>query len=125
MPYSDERLKLTALIVEDDWIVRLAIVDFFNASGCTTVEAESGEVALSILQRRDGLDVLFTDIRLGGEANGWDVAEAFRATHPDLPVIYTSGAVIKPERPVAGSLFFAKPYDPPEVLASFLKLRNG
>lgn len=68
MSSSDEQLKLTALVVEDDWLVRQTIIEFLNASGCTTVEAESGEAALFILQQRDGLDVLFTDIRLGGKA---------------------------------------------------------
>jgi CheY-like chemotaxis protein len=122
MSGSDEQPKLTVLVVEDDWLVRYTITEFLNAAGHTTIEADSGEAALSILQRRDGLDVLFTDIRLGGEVNGWDVAEAFRETHADHPVIYASGAVITPARPVAGSLFFPKPYDPQKVLAGFLKL---
>jgi CheY-like chemotaxis protein len=113
------------LVVEDDWLMRLSITEFLNGGGHTTIEAGSGEAALSILQRRDGLDALFTDIRLGGEVNGWDVAEAFRETHANLPVIYTSGAVIEPQRPVAGSLFFAKPYNEEKVLAAFLKLHQG
>ena len=50
MSSSDEQLKLTALVVEDDWLVRQTIIEFLNASGCTTVEAESGEAALFILQ---------------------------------------------------------------------------
>jgi len=122
---SQEKSKLEVLIVEDDWLVRHTIAEFLNAAGHTTVEAESGEAALSVLQQRDGLDLLFTDIRLGGTINGWDVAEAFRATHPNFPVIYTSGAVISPERPVAGSMFFTKPYDPQMVLAAFLNLSQG
>jgi two-component system, OmpR family, response regulator len=122
VPGSEEQSKLMVLVVEDEWFVRLVIVDFLTSLGHTIIEAESGEAALAVLQQRDGLDVLFTDIRLGGKVNGWDVAEAFRASHPDLPVIYTSGAAIRPERPVPGSLFFAKPYDPQKVHAAFLDL---
>lgn len=124
MPGAEEHLKLTVLIVEDDWLVRYSIAEFLRSAGHAAVEADSGEAAFAILQKRDGLDVLFTDIRLGGEANGWDVAEAFRASHPELPVVYTSGAVIMPERPVTGSMFFSKPYDPQQVLAAFLKLNR-
>ena len=34
---------------------------------------------------------MFTDIQLGGQLNGWDVAEAFRRAYPQIRVIYTSG----------------------------------
>lgn len=80
------------------------------------MEAGNGEVAAAILQQRNGFDVVFTDIRLGGTLNGWDVGEISRETHPEIPVVYTSGAVIIPERPVPGSIHISKPYDGPSVL---------
>jgi hypothetical protein len=50
---------------------------------------------LSVKLRRPpaakSIDVLFTDVNLGGSASGWDVAECFRAARPDVPVVYTSG----------------------------------
>jgi hypothetical protein len=52
------------------------------------------------------LDVLFTDIRLGGALNGWDVAEIFRDRFPNIRVIYASGYSIEPRRDVMGSEFF-------------------
>ena len=57
--------------------------------------------------------------------NGWDVGETARATHPDIPVVYTSAAVIGPERPVAGSVFLEKPYSPKTVLEAFVRLRSA
>lgn len=113
-----KRHPLTILVVEDEWFVRMSITQFLEAAGCAVVEAESGERALSILQQRNGIDVVFTDIRLGGTVNGWDVGEASRATHPDIPVVYASGAMITPPRKVAGSLFFDKPYRPEEILSA-------
>jgi CheY-like chemotaxis protein len=116
---SDQQpARLTILVVEDEWLVRRSLVDFLEASNCAVIEAADGEVALATLQRRNGIDVVFTDIRLGGDLSGWDVGEASRVHDPGLPVIYTSGAVLNPERPVPGSLFFAKPYDPKKVLAA-------
>jgi len=80
------------------------------------IEAESGEAAVTLLKQRNGFDVVFTDIRLGGVVNGWDVGETSRDTHPDIPVIYASAAIVSPAREVPGSVFFNKPYDPEKVL---------
>ena len=115
----------TVLVVEDEWLVRCTLLDFLRASDLGVVEAPSGEAAVEILQQRDGIDIVFTDIRLGGSVNGWDVGEVARATHPDIPVIYTSGAVISPSRPVAGSLFFDKPYDPKKILSACRELHRN
>src|SRR5262245_31707015 len=51
-----------------------------------------GEEAVSLIDGKDQqLDVLFTDIRLGGELNGWDIAEIFRKHRPHIRVLYASG----------------------------------
>jgi len=79
---------------------------------------------MEALRMHDTLDGVFTDIRLGGRTDGWDVGEASRATHPGIPVVYTSAATLQPERPVPGSAFIPKPYDPQKVLGTIRKLRN-
>lgn len=121
---SDPR-TLTVLVVEDDFVIRETVVAHLAACACQVVEVSSGEQALQALRMRDGYDGVFTDLRLGGAVDGWDVGEVSRAKHPDIPVIYTSGATILPERPVAGSVFIAKPYDPETVLSALRKLCNG
>ena len=89
------------------------------------ISTASGEAAIDLLHVRNGIDVVVTDIRLGGQVNGWDVGEASRATHPNIPVIYTSGAVVSPERPVTGSVFLKKPYDPAVVLTACRTLHES
>ena len=64
------------------------------------------------------IDILVTDIQLAGKLTGWDVAEAFRAAQPTMPVIYASGNAPEPSRRVPESLFFRKPYDPAAILRS-------
>ena len=59
---------------------------------------------------------MFTDIRLGGQLNGWDVAEIFRDRFPTIRVLYASGHSIEPRRNVEGSEFFSKPYRVDDVL---------
>jgi CheY-like chemotaxis protein len=89
----------------------MAIVDYLLDHGCTVVEAGSGEEAVAFIDGPDQeLDVLFTDIRLGGPLNGWDVAEIFRARFPGVRVLYASGHFSDERRDVVESEFFAKPY---------------
>jgi hypothetical protein len=59
---------------------------------------------------------LFTDIRLGGALNGWDVAEIFRDRFPNVRVVYASGHFTDQRRDVAESQFFAKPYRLDDIL---------
>jgi CheY-like chemotaxis protein len=77
----DKKIPIV-LVVEDEWIVRATIVDYLYANGCHVIGAGSGEEAVALI------DVLFTDIRLGGPLNGWDIAEIFRDHFPDLRVLY-------------------------------------
>jgi DNA-binding response OmpR family regulator len=97
------------LVVEDDWLLRQAIMDELSAEGFITREAESGETALEILARGESIDLLITDVNLGGKADGWHLAQAFRAKDRGFPVIYVSGNTPLDDRQVAGSVFLTKP----------------
>ena len=112
----------SVLVVEDDYLVRAMIVDELLESGFAVIEADSAEKAIAILHNVTRIDVLFTDIRLNGPGNGHDVAEAFRAQRPEIPVIYASGQAIDPSRRVARSLAFGKPCRPDDVVAACHKL---
>jgi CheY-like chemotaxis protein len=96
------------------------------ANGCKVIEAPSGEEAVALIDGHDQqLDVLFTDIRLGGPLNGWDVAEIFRAHFPTIRVLYASGYSIGPPRQVPESEFFNKPYRPEDILRACTKYRRA
>jgi CheY-like chemotaxis protein len=104
----------TILVVEDEWMLRDMVSNHLREAGWAVFEAASGEEALVKLDASE-IDVVFTDIRLNGLLNGWDVAEACRRKMADFPVIYTTGDTIEPPRNVDGSLFFSKPYDPAQI----------
>lgn len=105
----------TILIVEDEWLLREMVGSHLREAGWDVIEAANGEDALILLEQAPHIDLVFTDIRLNGTLNGWDVGEACRRTVTDLPVIYTSGRSIEPPRRVDGSLFFEKPYEPEQI----------
>jgi len=111
---------LCILVVEDDPMVRLFIVGYLRDQGYAVVVTDTGEEALALLhvERQPPIRVVFTDIQLGGELNGSDVAEAFRKAHPDIRVIYASGRYHDGERRVADSVFFTKPYIPDDIVAA-------
>jgi CheY-like chemotaxis protein len=107
--------QLTGLVVEDEGLLRLELAEELTAAGWLVCEAATGEEALALLSqiqaRGEKLDFLITDIRLGGAANGWQVAEVCRELWPDLPVVYVSANPIAENRKVAGSAFLSKPVD--------------
>jgi CheY-like chemotaxis protein len=122
--HETENRTGTILIVEDEFFLRETVAEYLRDCGWTVLEAASGEDALLHLDA-PGIDVVCTDIRLGGELNGWDVGEAFRRKLPELPVIYATGRAIEPQRRVQGSLFFDKPYAPEQIRAASELLLNG
>jgi DNA-binding response OmpR family regulator len=107
LPYG---LARAALVVEDDWLLRQNLVDDLTAEGWTVFEAECGETALEMMKEDLGIDLLITDIRLGGQIDGWDVAEALRHKDAKLAVIYVSANPALDARQVTGSIFLSKPY---------------
>ena len=115
--------KGIALVVEDDWLLRQSLVDDLVSDGWTVLEAESGETALAEMGDDLGIDLLVTDIRLGGPIDGWDVAEALRQKHAELPVIYISANTALASRQVAGSIFLTKPYVSSQLLEACRALR--
>lgn len=98
-----------AIVVEDEWAIRMQIADAFLDAGWEVLEFASGELAVEFLQKARKVDFLITDIRLGGTVTGWDVAEAFRLADPTVKVMYASGNPQTPGRQVERSEFVAKP----------------
>ena len=102
------------MVVEDEYLVRDMIVSELEFAGFQVMQAASAEDALAQLSDVDGIDLLFTDIRLPG-MDGWQLAETVRGRHPNIPVIYASGYVDRMQ-PLPHSKFLQKPYRPSQVL---------
>lgn len=107
---------LVVLVVEDDRRVSDMTATCLRDAGYLVLEIASGDAAISLLRQGGHFDILVTDINLGKGFNGWEVGEAFRASHPHMPVIYASGNPIELGRRVPDSLFFQKPYKPEDIV---------
>jgi len=113
---------LAVLVVEDDFFVRCDVAGCLREAGYTVIETESGEDAIALCKSEMTIDMVLTDINLGGPATGWDVAKRFRSEQPDLPVVYMSAQAIDRDRCVPGSVFVAKPYQHVDILSACQRL---
>jgi CheY-like chemotaxis protein len=115
MPEPEANGALVVLVVEDEFLLRYEIVSYLRNDGFLVLEARTAEQAVTL--GLDGrVDVLLTDINLGGHGSGWDVADALRAAQPAVGVIYVSGHSDDKARRVKDSRFFRKPYRPHDIL---------
>ncbi len=107
------------LVVEDDRMVRHALVEWLGIAGHDVTEAEDAEAALAEIRRAEP-ELVLSDIRMPG-LSGLDLLERIRALDPDLPVILVTG---HGDVPMAVSAmqrgahdFVSKPYDPGHLAA--------
>ncbi|WP_431311112.1 response regulator [Methylobacterium nigriterrae] len=93
-------------------------------AGFRVLPAATAEEAAGILGG-GGIDLLFTDIRLPGRLDGWDLAERARDLHPGLPVIYVTGYSAEAPRQVSDSILVMKPYRPSAIVRVARQLGVG
>ena len=80
----------SVLVVDDDPLVRSAVVAVLESQGYRVLDAANGEEALAFLEARGkGVDLMIVDIVLAG-INGREVARRARSIHP-VKVLFTSG----------------------------------
>jgi CheY-like chemotaxis protein len=113
---------LTALVVEDDWLLREDAAGWFRQQGWRVFETALGARALQMLREVKRIHLLFTDISLTDAVTGWDIAEAGRVSDPSLAVIYASGGPDDPLRRVPGGIFLPKPVAPNDIMVACSRL---
>jgi CheY-like chemotaxis protein len=113
-----DQAKPVILVVEDNELLRLHAADLLEEHGFGVVEAENADAALKLLETRDDVRLLFTDIQMPGSCDGMDLAREVHARWPSILLVITSGQ-IKPaqaEIPDDGH-FIGKPYRANDLLS--------
>jgi CheY-like chemotaxis protein len=77
------------LLIDDDAGVRETLAALLQTMGHTAIEAESGAVGLRRLSE-EPVDLVITDLGMPG-MNGYEVARAVKAQHPEVGVILITG----------------------------------
>lgn len=106
----------TVLVVEDDFIIRMDIVDCLEEAGFAVLEAADADQAIRILEQRTDIRLVFTDVDMPGSMDGLKLAAAVRDRWPPVAIIVASGHVLpQPSQIPEGGRFFQKPYSRPEI----------
>jgi CheY-like chemotaxis protein len=104
------------LLVEDEMLVRELAFEDLTDAGHDVTAAGSGDEALAILRQDQAFDVLFTDIRMPGEIDGWQLADEARELIPALKIIFATGLNDDAGWKRPEDRMLAKPYRKDELL---------
>ena len=111
------------LVVEDEMVLRMRAVDIVEDAGFTAVEAVNADEALSILESRSDIALLFSDIQMPGSMDGLKLAHAVHDRWPAIKIILVSGQVklCDADKP-ANSRFFGKPLEVKQMIAELQEM---
>jgi two-component sensor histidine kinase len=111
------------LVVEDEMVLRMRAVDIVEDAGFTAVEAANADQALSILESRSDISLLFSDIQMPGSMDGLKLAHAVHDRWPLIKIILVSGHVkVSDADKPAESRFFGKPLEVKQMIAELREM---
>ena len=104
------------LIVEDEFLVRMDAVEVIEGGGFEVVEAKNADDAIAILEQRNDIVLIFTDIDMPGSMDGLKLAHFVKNRWPPIKIIATSGheKIAANDLP-EGGCFMPKPYNATEI----------
>jgi two-component system chemotaxis sensor kinase CheA len=77
---------MTVLVVEDDDVLRNALVMRLEMEGFRLLSASGGREALEILNQGHSIDFILSDIQMPN-GDGVELLKKIRARHPKIPII--------------------------------------
>jgi CheY-like chemotaxis protein len=108
------------LVVEDEVLIRLVIADYLRECGYRVHEAANAAEAVAVLESGTvAIDIVFSDVLMPGDMDGFGLARWVRSHQPNVRVILTSS--VERSADIAATLCEAgplleKPYEPHGVV---------
>src|SRR5436305_7154388 len=116
-------IPANVLVVEDEMVLRTRAVDIVEDAGFTAVEAVNADEALSILESRSDISLLFSDIQMPGSMDGLKLAYAVHHRWPSIKIILVSGQVkLSDTDKPADSRFFSKPLEVRQMITELQEM---
>jgi CheY-like chemotaxis protein len=104
------------LVVEDEALTRLNAMAMVEEAGFEAIAASDADEAIRVLESRDDIQAVFTDVQMPGSMDGLGLARVVRDRWPPVALIVASGKTeIAPSHLPAGGRFLRKPYAPSEI----------
>ena len=116
--------NLTALLVDDEPLVRAGIAAMLDDLGYRVIEASSAAEATALAEGGILFDVLITDHAMPGRT-GTDLAQDLRTRRPDLPVLLVTGYARIAEDGSSGIDRLPKPFRQDELAERLDRLLAG
>lgn len=115
--------KAIVLVVEDEPILRMLAVGIVEDAGLEPIEASDASEAVAILEARQDIRLVFTDVDMPGGMDGLKLAACIRDRWPPIEVIVTSGKPL-PQGLVlpARAIFIPKPFDLRELTSALQRM---
>lgn len=123
MVLVEEFKKPVVLVVEDDPLQRMIAGDLVEDAGLTPVFAQNADEAIVVLESRDDIRIVLTDVDMPGSMDGLRLAGVVRNRWPPIQLVVVSGHMLLehaelPER----SRFFNKPYASDKMISALRSL---
>jgi CheY-like chemotaxis protein len=97
--------------VEDEPLLRMLAADILEEEGFEVAEAATAPAALAILEKREDVTALFTDVDMPGGMNGLELAAVVHERWPLIALLITSGVFrIGADKLPGDGAFIGKPY---------------
>lgn len=78
--------------MDDDAFIRIDALDFLKDAGFATLQAAHAAAAMELLQERQpDLSLLFTDVHMPGEMDGFALARHATGRRPHISIAIASG----------------------------------
>lgn len=104
-------MRKTVLVAEDDALIRLDICTELADAGFDVVEAANVTDAITILERADKVDAVFTDVEMPGGLDGLEFSSIVHDRWPQILILVTSGRTPLTKNHLPdGAEFVPKPY---------------
>lgn len=120
----------SVLVVEDEDAIRNLIVTILRLSGLEALHCtDVGEAGDLMAIHGGSIRLLITDVHLGLDAGGVEMARGLAKLHPHLLVLYVSGLVeggdVDREVLAGRAHFIAKPFTPKELVGKVADILEG
>jgi CheY-like chemotaxis protein len=111
------------LIVEDEVFVSAQLEAMLWDLGYIVIATANADEAIEVLEARNDISVIVTDINMPGSMDGLKLAAAVRDRWPPIKIIITTGG----DRPASsnmpsGNIFVSKPYNRAALVSAINRL---
>ena len=110
---------ITILTVEDEFLVSEYLREILEGAGYHVIATHNADEAIAVLESRNDIRVVITDISMPGSMDGLKLAAAIRGRWPPIKIIVTTGkGKPRDEEMPMQTLFVPKPHSASRVLAA-------